>query len=71
MGKKAKDKGKEKGSKRKGLSPRSSRELPTIAEEDVSVVNNQILGFLQDLKQGLGLKQKIGFEYLGRCLFSN
>ncbi|MED6149949.1 hypothetical protein PIB30_067504 [Stylosanthes scabra] len=45
MGKKAKDKGKDKanGSKRKGTGGQSSRELPTVVEEDVSVVDNQIL----------------------------
>ncbi|MED6160531.1 hypothetical protein PIB30_052248 [Stylosanthes scabra] len=48
---KCKEKDKEKGSKKKGMSDRSSRELPTIAEEDISVVDNQILGYLQDLKQ--------------------
>ncbi|MED6122208.1 hypothetical protein PIB30_037640 [Stylosanthes scabra] len=46
MVRKGKEKGreKEKGSKMKG-------ELPTIVEEDVSVVDNQILGSLEDIKQ--------------------
>ncbi|MED6130962.1 hypothetical protein PIB30_005616 [Stylosanthes scabra] len=57
MGKNAKDKGKEKEKvgKSRGSGAESSRsesapELPTVVEEEVSVVDNQILGYLEDLK---------------------
>ncbi|MED6144575.1 hypothetical protein PIB30_016847 [Stylosanthes scabra] len=53
MGKKAKDKGKEreKAGKARVSGNESSHQLPTVVEEEVSVVDNQILGYLEDLKQ--------------------
>ncbi|MED6123214.1 hypothetical protein PIB30_047039 [Stylosanthes scabra] len=53
MGRKSKDKvkGKEKLVKSKSRGENSSRDLPSIAVEDVSVVDNQILGHLEDLKK--------------------
>ncbi|MED6186448.1 hypothetical protein PIB30_066756 [Stylosanthes scabra] len=62
MGKKAKDKGKEKEKekvgKSRGSGAESSRELPTVVEEEVSVVDNQILGYLEDLKQTIRSREE-------------
>ncbi|MED6196117.1 hypothetical protein PIB30_044244 [Stylosanthes scabra] len=55
MTKKGKESGKEKGcfrgKKTKQSQQESSRELPTIVEEDVNGADGQILDFLSDLKQ--------------------
>ncbi|MED6120300.1 hypothetical protein PIB30_019623 [Stylosanthes scabra] len=67
MGRKAKDKGKDRIRDRRVRDPATTApgkhlELPTIAEENVSIVDNQILGFLQDLKQLIGRHLQIVAE---------